>query len=352
MIPPNIAILPEQMKELGAQLALRNWSWFERRDIECMDRGGIYWLLRKKPGPRNHWNILCNGTVYTKNGTLVSLPPIKLYDLNEAHINIKDADLIQKIKGEMVCVFWEFNSFGLPCFHSDHDLDMESEAVTRIKAAVDFNYLKHDPNYTLTFVVDEYVNLVHARHIKSLREYAEHELDSMADELLVERPYWFPVKSMVAIKEAIRENPDMNFLLRDVQTGERANFILNILRREKLVAQGRWKHLVPYWLDKCRELVIDRFPFMEGKFIEIDDRVRERLVYIRHAGDIWRQMNLPKREFYSRLSESREPAWAKPFIINIHDKPPEKWDEICLEGFHKMTSKMFISTLSLVDGND
>lgn len=361
MIPPNIAILEPQIAELGAQLKLGSDEWFAKRGIEVFDKG-ICWLLNKaKDSPLNHWNILCNSTLFAKHNYLISLPPIKLYQLNDTKtITLSKSHLIEKVGGHMICVCWPYAKFGEPVFHTQYRVStygddvtngsILSEAKKRLLAQLHFSSLYKDNNHTFTFQYDfKRITLVHARNIATLHEYDEDELDDLAESLFADRPsrICVPIHKVSDIYDIIRKTKK-KYIVRDIQSGERADVTLPVTR-SKLVSTLQWKYLVPYWIAGERYDVEYSFPAAKEKFDKIEDLVRKRTGFLCETATKWAMLNLTPEGLAQSLKHSNTPRWSVRIVIKLCKLHPERWQEAIANEFRKMVPKKLITVLGLED---
>ena len=368
MLPPYLAMLDAQISEIAAQLLARNLAWFTKRDIEVIEPFG-FWLLRGH-GANNPWNMLCNGLLFDTRGKLISMPPVKLYNLNEPGVvvaNLKTTDLLEKVTGQMVCVCFPSANPTMPLAHTDRSIagwgsplwyiDPKEEPLKTLMPRLlhitysrAYKLMAGNPSAcTMTF---QYKNndlyLVQGRHLRSLFENCEDELDGTAAKLDVLRPLRFPcTNGWDTICSALREHTE-TFLVRDTTTGERANVYIKVAR-PKLVATARLKYLVPYWVAGEQQQIILQFPQTAEAFARLQKAATDRRFAIKVATRRFAQSRLNKKDLAEALRTSTVPTWMHKFVLVLHNKPFVEWDDIIMRGLKKLPAKKMLRVLLLKD---
>lgn len=356
MYPPNIAMLGHQLREIGSQLTLMgNRDWFTKRGIELWDKSH-YWMLQKDAyAEKNHWNILCNGTLFGKGGTLFSHGPIKLYDINHKYqrLNISQSDIIEKIGGHMLCVCWPYgNESWVHTAHelSCYDYDMTSGSNLKylrdtLIRQVDLSSIKDKINSTYTFhILNGHVFLVHATDIVTHCEANEDELDAIAKRIYANRPMRQPCNDgWKTIYNVLDDKKDTRYIIRDRTTGER--FDCNSYPK----CTASWKRLVPYWRHNEHIAFMERFPETKERYIEFEEKLNKTITSIKEATKRWFFLNIPPKDLLNRLDESDEPRWMLRFILSLCHTAVDEWDRRLHHEFTRLEVSKLIKILDLKD---
>lgn len=361
MLPPNIALMQDQLRELSAQLSRATKSlsdeWFQSRGIQVYSKD-LFWLLNHNQHEnKNHWNILCNGLVYTREGFTASVPPVKFNSINsrEVNVNLHTSDLVQKVGGEMITAFFPWGNTDHPCLNTKTQCSYATGDMADMKEAKkvirELKYRKSDSDYCFTFHYDgRDLFLVAGRHVESLLEHEETELDEIGKRLGCMRPMRFPLtKGWVSATELMNQY-DEDFIIRDRKTGERAHVMMPItIKRPKLLETGLYKHLLPYWLAGQTKALVRVYPEFKEKMARVDEALLKVKRQVKIAGENWSTIGNNRPGLVEALRESHEPFWSHRLILRMLGMHPERWDNCIDDYFKKLTPKGIIDILGLVD---
>lgn len=246
----------QQFDIISNNLASNNWQWFKDNAINVKDAGPYYILNYDQIASyvigMNEYNVLTRGTVFDKNGKLVSFPFKRFFNRGEPYadrINYGDPQtcILEKLDGSLLNVF--FNENNEPVYNTRkmisaniNDMDIKSKSfitgddvnlmrefgsyvqnINYISAQKDFFNTK---NVTLIFeivtktnkVVTNYSDdklglyLIGCRNMDTLEEFSEPELDQIVQILGVKRPcYYFVDGGYSEIKRFLDENFSNDF---------------------------------------------------------------------------------------------------------------------------------------------
>jgi len=148
---------------------------------------------------------LCRGMVIDKNGHLASMPFTRFFNYHEPEcesVDISTATIQEKLDGSLISVWytgteWEITTRG--SFYPNENAHNFKETFIRLFN----NFDKLQPGVTYLFEMmsrenrivtkydDEFVVLIGARHIGTMKEYCQGQLDEMASNIGVRRPKIF-----------------------------------------------------------------------------------------------------------------------------------------------------------------
>jgi hypothetical protein len=221
----------ELLDFMGEKLRQGDFEFFEKNSIDVKNTPKYYVLNYNQIGAYisgiNEYNRLTRGTIFDKNGKLVSLPFKRFFNQGEEHadvLNYNKAKVIEKLDGSLVSVF--FDSNGNPVFNtrkmiSSNEDDMKIMAKSFTDAG-EYNLMEEflswvkQVNYkafrtndivyifeaitTKNKIVTKYKDdqyglyLIGCRDMKTLEEFSEDELNDIAKKLGVKRPRIFSFK--------------------------------------------------------------------------------------------------------------------------------------------------------------
>lgn len=361
MLPPNVAILKDQIEEMNVQLQIaenkRDFSWFVNRGINIHERG-VYRLLNWIAGtPTNHWNILCRGTVFRRaymadNRRVLSLPVPHLYGLNTKGccITYAGSDLIQKVQGYTMCLFWPLPSIEVT--HTDTKIstdprDVDTEFATSRGHLKKLTFSPMDRNSCFTFKItpEGVVYLVAGRDLPSLWEFSENELTLTAARIGAQRPLSIECRGMETIKKALSNHKDI-FIIRDRVTGERANVFMPVPRPKK-VMNGRYKNLLPFWQRDEYAHIIAQYPETKEKYIVLEQKSLKLKEQLRAIAATWYTRKLSTKGIRDSLRVSSVPSWQHKIISRLMKFHPERWDGIIDKWMKGMPPKQLMKVMGL-----
>lgn len=349
MVPPNIALLADQIKEIGAQLQLGRQEWFKRRGIfvKAADR---HYILNAE-GEINYWNIICNHITYNDQGFLVSCPPLKIANLENARVNLRNSILVEKIAGPMVSLCWPGGIEFAYCQTEGRITPLcDNDAIKKVFSRIKMDLLlRHNLGFSLTFnIADNEPFLVAGRCLRNLDEHSEDELDILAQRIGCNRPIRFSCPDgWVDVAKILRSHQE-NFIVRDIETGERAHVKLKI-DRPKLLATCQYKYLLPYWQTRNHMAVIKEFPAARIKFHNIDAATLNVVMDVKEIAIKWKEFRLSRQGLMESLRVSDVPQWCHRIIMALQYLPVEAWAERIEEHIRKMTPKQLFEILKLDD---
>lgn len=314
----------DRLRTIITQAVDGNATWLGEKNIWCGDKSGHY-VLNYGIGPRNEYNRLVRGMVvrqptdkFNDPLTLVrSFPFTRFFNHGEgdaATINWSNAEMIEKMDGTMVGVFFDENG---PRWHtrrmlSGHGPDEEltltgfhggsarllpliGEFVNKLNWSGNeegmtyvFEFI-HEVTFVWTkYQSDDYgLYLLGARNVLSHVELTEAELDREAERLGCQRPRrWDSMNDHDAImkkmKEICEDTPDFEgFVFRCRETGNRLkvkdpDYVkwhhmldkLSFRRLIPLVAEGESEEIVAYF-----PLAKERVDVIQKKWNDYEDYV-------------------------------------------------------------------------------
>lgn len=360
MIPHNIALLREQVSEIGRQLiqsAHGIESWFKKWNIHVENKISC-WVLSTKPGAEiNHWNRLTNGMVIDRNGSCWSFPFMHFYNLGEKNapnVNMHVSDVIEKIDGHAVCACFPARDASHPMWHNDVCIDCspfdngrkESVVLNFIKSINKVRFTVFDLDYTYMFQLinedaptqytkEKYgLYLVGGRRLTDFNEYDEKELDQIANRFQVMRPgRWTTHSGWEGIQPILEKNDLPGFLLRERNDGLRIKLERKRCldrkeseeRSKKLNKKTKYKRLLPEYQEGKAAEVISKYPESKDKFDKIETSLTDRIKFVIQRVEHWKMStpHMTRRDIVEALRTSDEPSWARNFIIKlIYEEEP------------------------------
>lgn len=301
----------EKLCFIADKIKTRDIKWFEETGIVVKEKGD-YWVLNYHQfAPKNDYNILTRGLVIRKCGKVVSCPFFRFFNYGEplaATVNFSNSDVLEKLDGSLVGVFFPDADFDNPVWHfrsllSAHQKDRDfaikgfvlNEAESPLLMEVEpylkkINFKKalgYDlKNFSLTFEFISRVNavitkyepehyglyLIGARYIPSLYELDEDALDSLARVMGIKRPRRWRADSYDEVLAMMSKFPKdyEGFVIRDRATGKRIKIKSeDYLRRHRLLTKLNYKNLIPLWFQGERSEIETYFPQTKAIFDEI-----------------------------------------------------------------------------------
>jgi len=303
----------DKLRLIVDNLRLGNREWFLANCIVAKDKGD-YWMLNyHKIADKNEYNVLTRGLVVGKDGTLASIPFFRFFNYGEplaAKVDFSNADVMEKLDGSMVGVFFPEKDVTKPVWHfrslisaSKQDRDFVIKGFVHNEEAPLLNEVEPYLNqitftedlkdYTLIFefvsrcnaVVTRYepeqygLYLIGARHLPTLHELSEDELDALGARLKIRRPRRWDADSYEEVLAAMAKFPKdkvyEGFIIRDRKTGQRIK-IKNedYLKRHRLLDKLSYKNLVPLWFGGEQDEILSYFPKTKEIFDKIEEAVR------------------------------------------------------------------------------
>ena len=283
-------------------------SWLDEKDIRPIRKGDCS-ICNYGLKDKNEFNVLTRGLIVNHKSIsnnnlspIESLPFFRFYNQGEeqAHsIDLNNSDMIEKLDGCMVGVYFPNHDFKHPECHtrrmmSTHKQDLEFELTTLHGKNYKLLKLIHDyvkkidfpqniSNHTLvfefiheaTYVWTKYnesqygLYLLGARNLEDYSEINEENLDLLASELKVRRPRKWNSQSdqeyiYSLMKQMVSENAGFEgFVFRDKNSGKRiklkdpeyvkaSHALDNKMSHKKLIEkifQGEEEEIIAYFSD-------------------------------------------------------------------------------------------------------
>lgn len=340
MIPPSRILLKEQIQEITEQLVLvskGNTRWFDKRGIEINSKG-MTSILNIKPGAElNHWNDLTNGLIINHFGSTLSFPFVHFYHWGEkpVTVNFQNCDLVEKLDGKIICVCFPQKSIIKPCWHtktnisdydySDDTLQLADPLINKIK----FNYGDVDYTYMFEMVngnsltkydpIKHGLYLIGGRHLPTMSECSEDELDKSATRMNVLQPDKWSINGWSDAYKIMRDIKDCEgFIARDKTTGERV-----IIEKQYSITRQlkyTYKRLLPIYLSGDRDDYENRYPETKGKFDLIERSINDRVNAVIKTSSKWRNSTetYNRREIIEFIHAAANiPTWMNRIIMRL-----------------------------------
>lgn len=326
--------MQDKLDTIIQNLKNQNHNWFLDNGIIVKDKND-YWVLNYiQYADKNPFNILTRGLVIHKSGKIASCPFFRFFNFGESHaakIDFANADIMEKLDGSLVGVFfpenvknpiWHFRSL-LSAHEKDRDfaikgfvLNEETPLLMEVYPYLKEIEFKNDlKEYSLMFefickantVVTQYepsqygLYLIGARHLPTLYELTESELDNLASNLEIRRPKRWNASSYEEIIKMMEEFPKEKvyegFVIRDRITGLR-NKIKNedYLKRHRLLTKLNYKNLIPLYFDGERGEIEAYFPQSKEIFDKIEKCYTNMAAKVLEVLLLWQNKNVSRKE--------------------------------------------------------
>jgi len=335
MLAPYLGLMREQMSEIGAHIYRSNLNWFRDRGIDVLDKKE--YVILNATGTKNYWNILCNGTVYTKTGLLMAMPPIEPFPLKNAGLCLMNCDLIEKVPGQQVTTFWPWIRTNVIIATKTHcsscDAEEMQDLLKRIHAQIDFRPMNLDTS--LTFIYDsKSIYLIGGRKNRDLHEYEETELDRLAKDTFSYRSErescaqgWTTIFNKL-------QSSQKDYIIRDRISGERQDALLTSQKLPMTL-----EALIPYWLERQQRRVMIEIPETADKFLQLEHLIKGRMDVLKAIAAKYHPLRLTPGGLADSLKAAEDvPNWTISIIIKMCKEHPDNWDEVIDEEFHKMST--------------
>jgi hypothetical protein len=299
--------LLDKLRFIADNLTLGNHEWFLAHGIVAKNKGD-YWVLNYQQfADKNEYNVLTRGLVIARDGTIASCPFFRFFNYGEPHaarVDFDNADVLEKLDGSLVGVFfpegdvtqpvWHFRSL-ISAYARDRGFAIKgfvlNEAETPLLMEVEpfLNHVRFSDDLKDHSLVFEFISranavitryephqhglyLIGARHLTTLRELSEDELDELAKRLTLRRPRRWRANSYEEVRAMMAHFPQdyEGFVIRDRSSGERIKIKSeDYLRRHRLLTKLNYRSLVPVWLQGERGEIEAYFPQTVKIFDEI-----------------------------------------------------------------------------------
>lgn len=314
----------ERLRIIIKELIQGNREWFGEQHILVGHKGDA-WVLNYLQGPRNEFNKLVRGMVVRKPSAsfegdplslIQSFPFIRFFNQHESdvdYVNLANAEMLEKLDGAMVGVFFPAGDPTAPQWHtrkmlSTHAPDLQLK-VTGFMGDGEFELLpligqyvrqlsfnQEDTVHTYVFefihaasaVLTKYgpeqygLYLLAARNLQTHREEPEEKIDEIADRIGARRPRrWDSVAEVSEIEKMMQEAASEmenfeGYVFRDRETGKRMKVKdPGYVKRHHLLGRLSYKHLIPIVLDGEEAEVLSYFPHAQVKIDEVKQRHKD-----------------------------------------------------------------------------
>lgn len=324
----------DKLNYIVEKLVTSDFGWFENTGIVVKDKGE-YWMLNYHQFfNKNEYNVLTRGMVVSKRGEIVSCPFFRFFNYGEstaAEINFSNSDVLEKLDGSLVGVFFKNRDVSLPVWHfrslisscmKDNNLSIKGfkldkkdyfllQEVEPYLSKIEFDNVWSDYCLVFEFISkansvithynsDQYgLYLIGARNLNNFKELSEDGLDVVADDLKVKRPRRWHTNSYEKIVSMMNNFPKdyEGFVVRDRKTGERIK-IKNeeYVKRHRLLTKLNIKDLIPLYFDGERsEIEIyhpeskEIFDHIEGSY---NDLINESIKVLKY----WKEKKCSRKE--------------------------------------------------------
>ena len=316
----------QKIREIIQHLIDGDRQWISDNWILAGNKSG-QWVLNYLQGPRNEYNRLVRGMVVQQPPqgwkgdplTLIkSFPFTRFFNQGEkdgAAINFGNAEMLEKMDGTMVGVYFPEANPANPQFHTRKMLSVDQQDMSRTLTSfggkeykfmpIIGSYVKklkfspEDAEHTYVFefvheasyVMTKYDNskyglyLLGARHIPSHQETTEQELDKIAQRIGSLRPRrWDALASRQEIeammKDLAKTTADFEgFVFRDRDTGNRLKVKdTEYVRKHHLIDKGKsFGTLLSMILQGEEDEVVAYMPHFAPRVEEVKAKYREYL---------------------------------------------------------------------------
>lgn len=308
----------QKIREIIQHLIDGDRQWISDHWILAGNKSG-YWVLNYLQGPRNEYNRLVRGMVVQQPpagwkgdplSLIKSFPFTRFFNQGEkdgASINFGNAEMLEKMDGTMVGVFFPDGNSANPQYHTRKMVSSDTQDMGRtlttfggkqfkfmpiigqyVKSLkfspedVEYTYVFefiHEASYVLTKYAPEQFGLylLGARHLPSHKELTEQQLDVLANKIGSKRPRrWDAMASHEEIaammKELSQSTADFEgFVFRDRDTGNRLKSKdPDYVRKHHMIDDAKSiKRLLPIILNGEEDEVIAYHPHAAPRVQEI-----------------------------------------------------------------------------------
>lgn len=393
----------DNLRILIDRIISRDGAWLRAHEISALEKGE-YWIVNYNQGSSNEFNQLARGLVLDKNGSIVSLPFFRFFNLGEgpaAPVDLSNAELLEKLDGSMVGVSFP-NGISNPLWHTrrmlstfqpDVELKIKTfhggnlvslipligEYVNKIKFEnVKMTYVfefVHDATFVWTkYQPHQYgLYLIGARNLETFDELSENQLDEMAAKLSVWRPRrWDLAKadsSMIIdmIKKLAQENPGFEGVVaRDRTTGYRVKIKDDdYVKFHHLLDSLSYKNLVQKVLEGETSEILAYFPLAKDRIDKITNKYNEFLNHVVQRVIYWRNQKLNRKNLALLVlgtGPEKEVKWAASMIMKNFEEPDDTVIKLNVEtalrnlalgkGTNAGSSKRFLEVIGIDDDTD
>jgi hypothetical protein len=346
----------DALRTIVTKLIANDKPWLIANNILVGDKGG-YWILNYDLKGHNEFNKLTRGLVIQKptgqfNDPLElikSFPFTRFFNKHEQPadpVDLSNADMLEKLDGSMVGVFFPTNDPKNPVWHtrkmvSAHQPDMDLKitgfhGTTGKLLPIIGSYVKKLPftkeDISMTYVFefihemshvwtkyapsDYGLKLIGARELTTHKEPTEQELDSIAKRLGVGRPRrWDSVADLKTIDQMMKQMAKEvdgfeGYVFRDRKTGKRIKLKdEDYIKFHHMIDELRYKNLVIKVLEGDADEILAYFPNVKEKVDKILIKHEEFVDKIVQKIQKWQAQKLSRLELVNKLFGRKGQKW-------------------------------------------
>lgn len=334
-------------------------KWLKEQDIIAQEKSGFYIVNYNQFGGTNKYNRLTRGMVIKKPAPgekvedslslIRSFPFTRFFNKEEEasdKINLSNADMLEKLDGTMVGVFFLNGNIKNPHWHtrrmiSSHQPDRDMTLTSfhgKEYPLINLigNYVKQIPfdekdgEYTFVFefihdattVWTKYgenkygLYLIGARRLLDHLEMNEQELDDTAKRLGTPRPKrWDSVNDINAIDSLMQQMAKEisgfeGFVFRDRETGKRIKLKdADYVRKHHMLDKLTYKNLLVDVIKGETNEILSYFPNAKERIDTIYKKYVDFINKVSREVINWRDKNLDKRELFEKLNGKKAKRW-------------------------------------------
>lgn len=367
---------PEEKKQLRTiiqKLLNGDDDWLQQEKIVVSDKQD-YWILNYDPGHKTQYNRLVRGMVVGKSADgagdclelVASFPFMRFFNRTEegaAEVDVSNADMIEKLDGVMVGVFFPFADHGKPGWHTRKMLSLhEPDLTTKVRGSMgrqyallplvgehiwELSFSESDVAMTYvfefvhdaTFVWTKYTSqqqglyLIGARNTRTHKELSESQLNHAAETIGARRPRrWDAVESAEEIgsmiEQAARLTPNFEgFVFRDRLTGHRVKVKdPEYVKHHHMLGEISYRSLVPRVLEGEGDEVGAYIPLAIERIEQIKSRYETYLRTLLEKIAGWRDLGLDRKSLAMKLFNDGEESdrFARSQIMRFFEEPDDE----------------------------
>lgn len=316
----------QKIREIIQHLIDGDRQWISDHWILAGNKAG-YWVLNYLQGPRNEYNRLVRGMVVQQPpqgwqgdplSLIKSFPFTRFFNQGEkegAAINFGNAEMLEKMDGTMVGVFFPEGDPAKPHYHTRKMISADQQDMSRTLTSFGgkeykfmpiigtfvkkLKFSPEDAEYTFVFefvheasyVMTKYkpeqygMYLLGARHIPTHKEASEQELDQIATRIGSQRPRrWDALASSQEIeammKDLAQSTADFEgFVFRDRETGNRLKVKdAEYVRKHHMLDSGKnFSRLLEKILEGEEDEIVAYMPHIAARVEEVKTKYQEYL---------------------------------------------------------------------------
>lgn len=380
----------DNLRTIICKLLQNDKAWMEEKNIRVGDKDD-YWILNYGVEHKNEFNRLVRGLVVKKpnkdwigdNLDLIkSFPFIRFFNQGETQadqIDIDNAEMLEKMDGNMVGVFFPTKNPESPHWHTrrmlnTYEVDMNLTLVGfngknyKLMQIIgdyikDLTFSQEDVNHTYVFefihiastVLTKYKSdqyglyLLAARNLETYSEECEEKLDSISSRISAKRPRrWDAIadKDEVAkmMKEISLEVENFEgMVFRDKITGKRVKVKeADYLEKHYLLSRLSVRRLVPIIFNGEEDEIISYFPKTKSLIEKIKTKhaaFKEKTIRTIKSFD--EHKNIPKNELWKLVNKSIEDQFTQCLVMRHVKKPLEDLDFILEKELRNLAVKPY-----------